>query len=175
MQYIKVRTEANEDAATINLAANGGAWSNRPTSDLLHVTDDLDYVQFIVAGSDAENDTFAWRLYAWKDQNCPAEYVAHGTGILGTQDVVQMPDGKGPAAARWWADTLAITADAWVGVVDVVDSGNDRVCKLKVQTRGYQYFYMEITSADGSTGIEAGDISVWATSWKEGRKSVQEL
>ena len=180
MEYLKMRTEADEDAATIDLAADGGAWKNRPSSDVLSVSDDVDYVSMIFAGgidagTDPDDTTFSWKLYAWKDQNCPAEYVAYGTGTIGTQDVVLFPDGKGSSGARQWADTIAITDDQWVGVVDVVDSGSNRVCKLKVQTRGYKYFYIEITDADGSTGTEAGSISIWATTWKEGRASIREL
>ena len=180
MQYALLRAEADEDAATIDLAANGGGWQNRPTSDLGKIPIDVDYLQLIFAGgidadTDPDDKTFAWKLYAWMGTNSPAEYVAHGTGIIGTQDVVQFPSGVGSSGARQWADTLVVTADELMGVVAVVDSGNNRVAKLKVQARGYQYWYVEITSADGATGDEAGAISVWMAYSKDGVDDVRRL
>ena len=115
--------------------------------------------------TDPDNLTFSWKLYAWKDQECPAEYVAEGTGVLGTQTIVTFPDGTAANTSgtdlRHWADTLVVDADEFVGIVDTVDSGNNRICKLRVQARGYRHWYFEITSADGVTGTEAGAISVW--------------
>ena len=170
--YLKMRAEADEDTSTIDLAANGGGWANRPTSNFLAIPKDGSHqdLAFIFAGgidanTDPNNKTFSWTLYAWKDQHCPAEYVATGTGILGTQDVVALPDGTAAATSgtdlRNWADTIVVTNDDFLGLVSVTDTGNDRIAKLRVQTKGYRYWYMEITSADGVTGAEAGAISVW--------------
>lgn len=168
--YRKMRTEANENASTIDLAANGGSWGNRPTSDIFSLGSNNipEHIAFIIgaginAGTDPNDKTLSWKLYTWKAEGAPCEYVAHGTAVVGTQDVVLFPDGRGSADARNWVDTITITAEEWVGVVDTVDSGNNRICKLKVQVRNHQHWYMEITSADGATGTEAGKVSVWAS------------
>ena len=172
-KYLQMRAEADEDSSAIDLTAGGGGWANRPSSNFMvlpresyHENIKLIFSGGIDANTDPSNKTFSWKLYTWKDDDCPAEYVANGTGRLGTQNVVSLPDGTAKDTSgtnlRHWADTIAITTDAFVGVVDSIDAeGDNRVAKLRIQTRGYRYWYVEITSADGVTGTEAGAISVW--------------
>lgn len=173
MIYRQFRAEADENTSLIDLAAGGGTWDNAPASKVrLYEIQEGSYVNElqlifaggIDAGTDPNNKTFSWKLWAWKGENCPAEYVANGVGTIGTQDVETFPDGTSESAARSWADTLRVLNQRFVRTVTSSDStGNNEIAKLNVDTAGYPYWYVEITDADGTTGDEAGAISVWYT------------
>ena len=164
--YALLRAPADEDASTIDLTT-GGLFADKPASavqvgTLTAAAGDNAAVQVIFCGGDAENDTFSWRIYGWRYGNGPAEYVASGTGILGTQAAGTGPESAVVAADTYWADTLTITGGQhWMTAVETKDSGNNRIAKLVFDFFGYDWLYCEISSADGSTGIEAGDIAVY--------------
>ena len=174
--YDKVRVEADEDATVIDLAADGGAWQNRP-SGVYQIpvaresTSEANAIVFAIAagidgGGDPDNKLLSWRLFAWKDVGAPAEYVANGTATVGTQDVYRFPDNVFPASgtARQWCDTIVISAQRYIKTVaSSATTGSNEIAKLSMDTVGYKYWYWEISSADGTTGSEAGDVSVWAT------------
>lgn len=172
MAYRQLRAEADEDTSLINLST-GGAWASAPAGKVqLYPICEGSYVNEIQiifaggidAGTDPADKTFSWKLYAWKGTNCPAEYVANGTGTLGTQRVYIFPDGDVESAWRTWADTLSITTQRFVRTMATSDStGNNEIAKLNVDASGYPYWYVEVTDADGSTGAEAGAISSWYT------------
>ncbi len=95
-------------------------------------------------GSAAENKTMAWELVGWR-YGGPAEYLAHGTAILGTQAVVAATQ------TELWADTIAITGQAWLGVLSPVDSGNDRIAKLPVDLYGLSHIALVMQKTTTTT------------------------
>lgn len=156
-RYNLLRAEADEDSSTVTLTTAGN-YANKP-SGAVQLDCDVNGLQIIICGGSAANKTFSWTLYLYRTANGPAEYAAEGTGILGTQQVVYYPDG-GAATSKFWADTLVITNQDWLTNVSIIDAGGDnRVGKILLDTCGYAFAYLEITSADGVTGDEAGDIS----------------
>ena len=158
--YHLLRTEGNEDASAVTLATAGDFASKPSTAVQLDV--DVNGIEIIFAGGAAANKTFSWRYYAWRYRNGPAELVAYGTGILGSQAVVIYPNTGLAATNKFYADTLVITGQYWPATVSVVDgAGDDRLGKLIADMCGYEWVYMEITNADGSTGTEAGNVSVY--------------
>jgi len=165
-EYQVLRAESDEDASTVTLAS-AGDYANKPAAAIRIAPGPAgdghgSEIELIFCGGDAANDTFSWRIYAWRRGNGPAAYVASGTGVLGTQAVVKYVDTASAATSKFWADTLAITGGQhWLTAVEVKDSGNNRVAKLVFDFFGYDWLYCEITSADGTTGIEAGDIAVY--------------
>jgi len=161
--YHILRAEADEDTA-IDLTT-AGAFASKPASAIrLPVTgggvSTVNAIQIAFIGGDTANDTFNWRLYGWRKDNGPAELIANGTGILGTQAVVTYPQG-GTATDKFWADTLVVSAQFWMRTVTVTTVGGNSVGKLMFDFLGYEWIYIEITSADGTSGIEAGDITVY--------------
>jgi len=157
-RYILLRTEADEDSSTVTLTT-AGDYASKP-SGAVALDCDANGIQIIICGGSAANKTFSWKLYLYRSANGPAEYAADGTGILGTQQVVYYPDTGLAATSKFWADTLVITNQDWLTTVALVDAGgNNRTSKLVLDGCGYAWAYLEITSADGTTGTEAGDIS----------------
>jgi len=62
-------------------------------------------VHIIFKGTDAENETMNWCLYAFKGDNCPPEFVAYGTATLGASETGE--------ANEFYADTITITKQDW--------------------------------------------------------------
>jgi hypothetical protein len=163
-EYAVLRTEANENTTLLDLTTDGSD-ANRPATAIEIQSASLENVDTIIipfCGGAAANKTFSWTLYAWRAGRGMCELVAYGTGTLGTQAVVKYPHNNATATNKFWADTLTITAQAWLTTVSVIDgAGDNRVAKLKLTTNGYKYFYCEITNADNSTDTEAGNITVY--------------
>jgi len=167
--YRLLRAEADENASEIGLTTEGD-FAQKPAGAIslssvlsagaLHYP--VNAIQFIFCGGAAADKTFSWKIYAWRVTNGPAELLAYGTGTLGTQAVVKYPDSGSTATSKFWTDTLAISAQGLPKTFTLADyAGGNRVAKLTGDLCGYDWIYCEITSADGTTGVEAGDISVY--------------
>lgn len=107
-------------------------------------------VDIFFTGTDANNETFSWRLYAYPE-NGPAKHMAAGTGIFGTAKA---------SATEYYADTLAISTQDWFKTVAAKDSGNNRIAHLAVWMCGYKYLYCEITDIGGG-GTQATSVSAY--------------
>lgn len=165
VEYLTARAEANENATTIDLTTEGDFDQMPATAVRLRARPDGtghggNVLEFVFCGGSAANKTFTYRIYAWRRTNGMARMVATGVGTLGTQAVVTYPGGS-TATSKFWADTLTVT-DRWMKTVSSTDTtGNNETASLHLDFGGYEYFYVEITSADGSTGAEAGNITVY--------------
>ena len=174
--YRELRASAIQDTA-ITLET-GGAFRDKPSTAIQVVSNatngaggftNINALQIIFAGgfdglTDPDDHTFTWRLYAYRDEGCPAEYVANGTGVLGSQDVIDFPDGTpvSPADSRNWCDTITISEQRFpTTLVTTAAAGGNEIAKLLVDAAGYKWWYCEITDADGATGAEAGPVSAW--------------
>jgi len=169
--YVRMRAESDEDSSlvgSVNLD-----WSNRPSGihRVIYTGRDGDMeanaVHIIaIAGQDSDADpvnrTFSWKLYVWKDEWCPAEIVAEGTAVVGATQAVKFPDDNSLATVqRNYVDTWTITSQYFISTVFVPTMKSDGIAKIVFDLAGYKYIYMEITDADGSTGVEAGAVSVF--------------
>lgn len=172
------RLEGNEDASPLDLTTLGD-FASKPAGALdlqersVFETDKRPIpvpailqpngVEFFFAGGSAAGKTFGWKIYAWRNENGMARHLATGTGILGTQAVVKYPhDAMATATNKFWADTLVVTMTNWLKPVKSGDSlGNNTATSVWTDNTGYRYWHIVITDADGSTGTEAGNISVY--------------
>lgn len=161
--YDKLRTEANEDASLLDLATSG-SFADKPAG-AKKIGRDLNTkanaVSLSFMAGSAQDKTFGWRLYGWRHANGPATLIAYGTGLTGSQAVGAYPDTGQTATNIYWADTIAITSSCWLKTVSAINVGNNNVAQLAFDLCGYEYLYCQITAADGVTGDEAGDVSVW--------------
>lgn len=160
--YVVLRAEADEDTA-IDLTS-AGDFASKPSLAIWLKPNEFgsgieNQLIITVIGGDAANDIFSWRLYAWRRANGPAELVAYGTGILGTQAVVKYPHSSATATNKFWADSFVIIAQYWPKTVTATPIGGNSVGKLKLDGTGAEWWLLEITDADGATGIEAGDLT----------------
>ena len=123
-------------------------------------------LEFFFAGGSAAAKTFSWKIYAWRNENGPARYVATGTGEIGTQAVVKYPHNEASATNKFWADNLVVTWENWPKEIESSDTGNSNsYASIFLDASGYRYWYIEIDEADGSTAPQAGDVSVWMGYW----------
>jgi len=74
-------------------------------------------------GTTTANQSLDWMLVGWREGG-PAEHIATGTALLGTQRVAT------GTSTTLYADTITISSQTWPKTVSVVDSGNDRIAKL---------------------------------------------
>ncbi len=180
------RNEADEDGTLLDLTTKGD-YANIP--DVLGVTGvgvidlipdkhesvtemKVNGIEFMFTAGNAHSKTLGWRLLAWKIKG-PARLFAVGTGETGTQAVVTYPTVPGfndsaPVAAtnKFWVDNLVITYENWPKEIEATDTGNSNsVASIFLDAAGYRFFKVEVTGADGSTGIEAGDVAVWWCFW----------
>ncbi len=118
---------------------------------------------FSFMGSSAAGKTFTYDMITWGNENSPARHVVNGTGILGTQQVIVYPhNNTATSATRYWADTLTVTWENWIKEVESTDiTGHNTVAEVWLDDTGSRYWFIQISDADGSTGTEAGDISVF--------------
>lgn len=107
-------------------------------------------ITFAFAGGDANDDAFTWKIFAWRNENGPAELVADGTGVLGTQAVVKYPHNLDATATnKFWADTLVISNEYWMKEIEATADGGNSVSKIFLDAAGYRYFYVEIPTSVG--------------------------
>jgi hypothetical protein len=162
-----LRAENNEDAVAIDLTTSGD-FASKPVSAIqvpmlpLSQQTQVKNLVFYFCGGAAADKTFGFKIYGWRNNGGMAELIAEGTGTLGTQAVVKYPHNGAAATNKFWADTLAISAQGTPETFQVADaSGGNRCAKLFGYNCGYEWLYCEISSADGTTGAEAGNITVY--------------
>lgn len=136
----------------VKLDPNGGS------SPSLFAETIVNGLVFYFAGGNTDNDAFTWKLFAWRNENGPAELAADGTGILGSQAVVKYPHNGEPATNKFWADTLVVSNDNWQKEVEATAIGSDSVSKVWVDTTGNRFWYVEIPTS-------VGDMSVFVGYW----------
>lgn len=114
-------------------------------------------IHFRFKGTDANNETFAWTIWAYKDDSAPAQYVAHGTGTLGATQT--------GTSNEFYADTIVITNQDWhktlsitAGAPDAIVSGGG-ISELIVDSCEYQVWKVIIRDIAGG-GAEAATLGV---------------
>jgi hypothetical protein len=170
-EYQVFRAEGLEDGATFAAGlplTTAGDFANREadTNGIQLTTNDagateVAWMELIICGGDAANDTLSFAIVAYRKTNGPAEVVCTATAVLGTQAVVKYPHNGATATSKFWADTMTVT-NYWPVAAAASDSGNNRVAKLRFPTLGREWFIAYVYDADG-TSTEAEAITFyWA-------------
>jgi len=175
-----VRDTATEDgtnfAAVYNLDANEGNWASKdsstvanggpfrlmagPSGTSMQPISPGNKWAFVICGGVEDNDTFSYNIVGWAQGNGMAQIIGEGAGVIGTQDVVLYPDDSAAATNIWWADTITLDETTKWSSVAVINSGDNEVAQLVVETIGLEYLQFVIYDADG-TGTEANDVTVY--------------
>lgn len=162
--YYVLRAEADEDVADVNLIDEGD-FANRSSDEvsLGGLPDDGTAVgvELIVCAGSAASKTFGMKVYGRAETNGPIIHLMTLAGETGTQGVVVYPQG-GTATAKYWADTWTVTADGTFGGIRIAGNGLNSVARIGFQVHGLRSLKVVITDADGTTGTEAGDVTVYA-------------
>jgi len=122
-------------------------------------------IAFFSADADSANDTFDFELWAFSGSlYAPAEpiYATTSAGcVFGTKVCLKHPTTGATLTSRW-CDTISGT-DHWNGC-SVGDSGNNKICKLRLDMRGRRYLFLRIFDA-GGTGTESAGVGAIITGY----------
>lgn len=116
--------------------------------------------EFVISGGVEDNDTFSFNLIGWSRINGMLQVICEGNGIIGTQDVVLYPDDGATATSIWWADTITLDETTKWNTVEVLNSGDNEVAVIHVDTAGLEWVQFVIYDA-GGTGTESNNLTVF--------------
>lgn len=159
-----LRAEANEDATAIDLTT-GTAYASMPATAVKiprynsssgHGTS----IVIVACAGAAADKTFTVVLYGWRLKNGMAQRIASLACTTGTAAVTTYPSG-GAATLKFWTDTIVVTSYRSTSVYALDNAGGNAVAEVVVVDDGYDYIYAEVSGADGSTGAEAGNVSLY--------------
>ena len=165
MEWQQLRAPADEDASPINLTSEGDF--DQMVSGAIEIRGDAggivheENIFIALAAGAAADKRLTWRLFNWAKQNGMAQQVGYGTGKTGSQAVVKYPNTVAATNKFWW-DELVVSDYSWLTPVEAtVGGGNNSVAMISLRILGGTYWFMQIEDADGASGDEAGDVSVW--------------
>ena len=102
----------------------------------------------IFHGTDAADDIMSWMLVGWREGG-PAEHIATGTAVLGTQRVAM------GTSTELYADSITITSQTWPKAISVVDQANNRTAKLVFDLCGIAWIACVMQNSTGSASTGA--------------------
>ncbi len=107
-------------------------------------------IEILGYGTNAANESVAWKLYAYRGRYSPAIRVADGTAILGTYPCSTDPVNNAAITGGFYVDTWGIVNDYWKTIA-VKDDADNTASRMMFDPRGYQYFYLELLPTSGTT------------------------
>ena len=119
--------------------------SDRVSTYSVHIDDRADWVEVHLysTGSDTADDTALINIYGYGKDGPAMRIYEATTFTLGTA----VAPGTG-----LYADTISGT-DLHTETVEVSDSGNNTICKLKIDAAGLQWLYFEPETFTGITNV----------------------
>lgn len=168
-----LRATANEDPNTdINsmaITTSTADWAHRPTDanglkrferDELGQTRKY-YIGLMACAGSAAEKTFTTNIWLWFKDNSPAVKAVSIAWTTGNQQVLYYPHALTAAATGiYWADTGVVTR-YWPITVGQGTDGSNSAKMIIIDTAGADGVYCEVTGADGTTGVEAGNVTVY--------------
>jgi hypothetical protein len=126
------------------------AYTDWPSSNTVKLSDaplhDANVLYVGFHGTDAANEALTYyKLYGRSRTNGAIMLLLTGVATLGTMTCTTDPvDNTTAIANGLWADTITVTGGLFEDLVEVLDSGNDRLCLLKFDKGNIDELYMEI-------------------------------
>ena len=105
-------------------------------------------------GTDAANEDFLYKLWGRNRTNGPMLLLLAGEVTLGTQVATTHPITQATLTSGLFGDTITVTGGLFENLVDILDSGNNRICALKLDGVSVDDLFMEI-DLDGGDGTAA--------------------
>lgn len=163
-----VRADGGEDfasaaAVVVSLLTAGDAGNRSATAWDIGANAELTSVnapKFYFA-AEAADKTFGATCVAYAATNGPGQIVCTIAATTGNQEMVKWPNSK-ISVDRFWVDEVVVTS-YWPKTVTVGSSGggDNGVACLWFDGMGSRYYKWYIWTADGTTGTEAANVSVW--------------
>ncbi len=142
-------------------------FSDWPSANTIKLNDeplkDANGVIIAFHGADAADEDTTYKLYGRTRNNGPVQLLLEGTIFLGTQNATTDPITGDTITNGEWADTITVTGGILSGLVEILDSGNNRICMLKFDQLHIDELFCEIVLTGGSTTAAsmAGIITGW--------------
>ena len=142
-------------------------FSDWPSSGVLKLNDDplKDASGVIIAfhGSNAANEDTTYKLYGRTRNNGPVQLLLEGVVILGTQNATTDPITGDTITNGEWVDTITVTGGILSGLVEILDSTNNRICMLKFDQLHIDELYCEFDLDGGS--VTATSMAAIISGW----------
>lgn len=143
--WVSLRGAVTTDDTPITDFSYSTSW---PTSNTIKLNDppfqDANGVLIAFHGTDAADETVNYLLYGRTRQNGPIQLLLGGVVTLGTQNCTTNPITGATIANGEWADTITVTDGIFAGIVEILDSADNRICMLKFDTMHIEDLYLEI-------------------------------
>jgi len=96
-------------------------------------------------GTDTADDVLtSYKLLGVARQNGPIYTLLTGVMTLGTTVATTHPITSAAVTSGLWVDTITVTGGLFSGMVEILDSGNNRIAGLKFDQTFIDEIYMEI-------------------------------
>ncbi len=102
-------------------------------------------------GADAADEDTTYKVYGRTRTNGPVQLLLEGTLFLGTQNCTKNPITGDAITNGEWVDTITVTGGLLEGIVEILDTGNNRICMLKFDKNHINELFCEIVLTGGST------------------------
>lgn len=162
LPWIMLREAVTADD-TLLTAGSDFSYSIWPTSGVVNdlkndtVMKDANGLGIIAYGKSADNATVLYNLYGRARQNGPVMLLLTGVMTLGQRVVTDTPIGETAITARW-VDTITATGGLLSGLVEILDSGQNRIAGLKFNSYWFNDLYFEV-DLDGGGGTAMTEIT----------------
>jgi hypothetical protein len=175
MQWELLRSQADEDpnaaigSIAITTATAGDYWSKPTAANGIKeftspdgMSSDATAIGIAACAGSAADKTFTVNIWLWRKNGGPAQKVCSIAYTTGLMQVIKYPHNGSAATSKFWADTAVVTSTWFEGKIDTADAdAGDRLAVVLITLYGEGFIYAEVASADGATGTEAGDVSVY--------------
>lgn len=148
--WVSLRGAVTQD----DVALSAFDFSDWPSSNTIKLSDpplhDANGILIAFHGSNAANEDATYKLYGRARSTGMVELLLEGKITLGTQNCTTDPFTGATITNGEWADTITATGGLFSGLVEIFDSGNDRICVIKFDTMHIEELYIEFDLDGGS-------------------------
>ena len=102
-------------------------------------------------GSNAANENANYEIYGRARKNGPVQLLLAGVVTLGTQNCTTDPITGETISGGEWADTITVTDGIFAGIVEILDSADNRICMLKFDQLHIEELAVKFTITDAGT------------------------
>jgi len=150
MPWVSMREAVVKDTA-IDVFDYTTDWPSTGTVDLKDVVlKDANGVLIAFFLTNDDNEDGSYKLYGRAKMNGPIMLLLEGIVTAGAQVITKHPITQATLTA-YWADTITATGGLLSGLVEILDSGNDRIAMLKFDSLIFKDLFMELANDGGST------------------------
>ena len=130
-------------------------YTDWPSSNTIKLNDaplhDANGLLVAMHGSNAANENANYEMYGRTRQRGPIQLLLKGVVTLGTQICTIDPITGETITNGKWADTITVTGGILSGLVEILDSTNNRICMLKFDQMHIEDLAVYFTITDAGT------------------------